>query len=258
MIDDLSIPITRRRDPPSSQWAGRRMTADDITQRSGDRAPEVLLAHRDAEQDHQQHRTGNTYPSVAFPHAQILLAGDDMAQRPILTSIAALEALKWYRKGHVVFHVGQFMFGRLLEGGELYNLIDRIPCRSVVVIDLDMAHPSHNSGLTRYSLHTNDRLMASLSLGLRQRQCRAIFHTTMEETVSSLIKNTATEAWRPQLLGGKNGAKPEPKWVISWEIWRNFPYRNLADGPFDRPPDYTSLVEGHSAAHAMLLGDNPL
>ena len=136
-----------RADLPEEEWPGRPVNVRDVLDSCGDERdwfqgfPLRMRAHVQAVGRFRLARRRRRKLSSGFDFGQIMWIGDMGAAKSVE---AAEEAHKWSERGHAVFHNGGFNWGRIIEGADIYEIIDRIPRYSIVIID--EAHTSLESG----------------------------------------------------------------------------------------------------------------
>ena len=259
-----------RVDPPEEHWAGRMINEDDVGMACGDErdwfTPGMRLEAFD--QGLGRYRKARKYKrnmGSKFKFAQIMLIGDMGASK---TTLAAWESYKHYQRGHPVFHNGCFLFGRIVDGAGIYEIVDKVPRNSVIAID--EAHTGLESGMAASS---GVRSFTILCAGLRKKNCRLILMTAMAVMVARKIRDMCSEAWRPMRpnveasdFGYGGPAVPghsNPKnFIFCWDVWRDFPFRgeDLTSAKARKrgfgPSDDTRMVMGESVRNAFLLTDS--
>ena len=258
-----------RQDPPESDWAGRWVTEEDVNMACGDERDWFtyemrLRAFRQGWARYTKARAKRRKMASKFKFAQIMLIGDMGASK---TTMAAWESYKWHQRGHVVFHNGPFLFGRMVEGAGIYEIVDQVPRNSVIAID--EAHTGLESGM---SMSSGVRSFTILCAGLRKKNCRLILMTAMAVMVSRKIRDMTSEVWRPNkpnVQSADFGYKSElpghsdPKnFIFCWDVWHDFPFRgeDLTSSKGRHrgfgPPDDTRIAQGEGVRNAFLLTDS--
>ena len=261
--------VLGRTDPPESEWPGRWANEDDVAMACGDERDWFthkmrLAAYRDQRARYKLARRRRRNLARHFNFAQIMIVGD-MGENK--SSLAVFEAQKWEQRGHLVVHNGPYLGGRYVGGSGIYQIVDRIPRNSVVLID--EAHTGLESGM---AMAAGVREFIILCAGLRKKNCRLLLVSAMDTMVVRRAREMTSEVWKPlrpkvhtanfgydtPLPGHSNPAN----FCLVWDIWRGFPYRgqNLIDRNgrkrgFGRPDD-RRLVMGEAVRNAFLLNDS--
>ena len=266
----VGTPLLGRQDPPESRWAGRWINEDDVALSCGDERDWFghamrRQAHRDAMTRFRQARRRRRKLSSGFSFAQVMFIGDMGASKSVS---AAHEAYRWFQRGHPFFHNGGFNFGRVVEGADIYELVDAVPRHSV--IGVDEAHTGLESGM---AMSTGVRSFAILCAGLRKKNCKLLLMSAMARMVVRIVREMTSEVRRParvqvaELDHGFSIDYPghsDPKnFVLAYEVWRNFPFRgvDITEGRRARrdglgPRDDFRMVSGESVRNAFLLTDS--
>ena len=231
----MAAVVLGRADPPESAWAGRWIDEDDVAMSCGDERdwfddPEMRFqAHRDAMTRFRQGRARRRKMASGFNFAQVMFIGDMGASKSVS---ACHEAYRWFQRGHPFFHNGGFNFGRLVEGADIYELVDRVPRHSV--IGLDEAHTGLESGM---AMSTGVRSFAILCAGLRKKNCKLLLMSAMARMVVRIVREMTSEVRRPLKIqaspldhgfGIEYPAHSDPRnFVLCWEVWYDFPFRGV-------------------------------
>ena len=268
----FGTPLLGRADPPESQWAGRWVNEADVALSSGDErdwfTPEQRLAtFHEGMQRYQTARTRRRKLSSQFDFAQIMFVGDMGAKKSVAMGH---EAYKWFQRGHPFFHNGGYNFGRLVEGADIYELVDRVPRNAVIAID--EAHTGLESGM---AMATGVRAFAILGAGLRKKNCKLFMASAMAKMVVRTVRDMTSEVRQPLKVGirvqdhGYALDYPEHSnplnFVLVWQSWGDFPFRgvDLTEGRRARrrnnglgPADDTRMAQGESVRNAFLITDS--
>ena len=266
----FGTPVLGRVDPPENRWAGRWIEEPDVALSSGDdrdwfRYQMRLRAHLDGMKRFRQARRYRRKLSSGFEFAQVMFVGDMGAKKSVS---AAHEAYKWFQRGHPFFHNGGFNFGRLVEGSDIYELVDAVPRNSV--IGLDEAHTGLESPM---AMSTGVRSFGILEAGLRKKNCKILLMSAMAKMIVRTVRDMTSEVRRPlkvNIQENDHGFKVDyaphldPRnFVVVYEVWRDFPFRgiDLTEGKRARkdglgPPDDVRMVQGDSVRNAYLLTDS--
>ena len=266
----FGTPLRGRADPPMSSWAGRWMTERDVGMSAGDERDWFtfemrLQAHYDAIRRFCEARQRRRKLSSRFDFAQIMFIGDMGASKSVS---AGHEAYKWFQRGHPFFHNGGFNFGRVVEGADIYELVDAVPRHSVIAID--EAHTGLESGM---AMSTGVRAFAILCAGLRKKNCKLLLMTAMARMVVRMVREMTSEVRRPlkvRAAAQDHGWSVEypghsdPKnFVLAWELWRDFPFRgvDITEGRRARkdglgPADDVRVAAGEAVRNAFMLTDS--
>ena len=253
-------------DPPVLEWAGRWVSEQDVLMACGDPRDWFtyemrLQAYQEAWARYYHARRRKRNPSSKFNFAQVMIIGDMGASK---STMAAWECHKYWQRGHAVFHNGPFLFGRVVEGSAIYEIVDQVPRNSIVVID--EAHSTLDSGMV---MSSGIRAFNSLCAGLRKKNCRLILISAMASMIGRRVRDMCSEVWRPckpNIEAADFGYSVEypghsnPRnFVFAWEVWRDFPFRgeDLTSSRHRRrgfgPSDDTRVATGEAVRNAFLL-----
>ena len=267
----FGTPLLGRADPPESQWAGRWINEEDVALSSGDDRDWFTLEQRMATfhegvQRYQTARRRRRKLSSGFNFAQVMFVGDMGAKKSVAMGH---EAYKWFQRGHPFFHNGGYNFGRLVEGAEIYELVDRVPRNAVIAID--EAHTGLESGM---AMATGVRAFAILGAGVRKKNCKLLMASAMAKMVVRTVREMTSEVRRPLQVGisvqdhGYSLDYPEHSnplnFVLVWQVWLDFPFRgvDLTEGKRRGrnnglgPADDTRMAQGEGVRNSFLLTDS--
>ena len=267
----FGTPLLGRADPPESQWAGRWINEEDVALSFGDDRDWFSLEQRMATfhegvQRYQTARRRRRKLSSGFDFAQVMFVGDMGAKKSVAMGH---EAYKWFQRGHPFFHNGGYNFGRLVEGAEMYELVDRVPRNALIAID--EAHTGLESGM---AMATGVRAFAILGAGLRKKNCKLFLATAMAKMVVRTVREMTSEVRQPLKVGitvqdhGYPLDYPQHSnplnFVLVWQVWLNFPFRgvDLTEGKRRTrnnglgPADDTRMAHGESVRNAFLITDS--
>ena len=259
-----------RGDPPESMWAGREVTIEEVAMACGDDRDYFsydmrLQAAKEAKSRYTVARKNRRNMASKFKFGQIMLIGDMGASK---STLAAWDAYRYYQRGHPFFHNGGFLFGRMVEGAGIYEIVDQVPRNSVIAVD--EAHTGLESGMAG---STGVRAFTILCAGLRKKNCRLLMMSAMAVMVTRRIREMCSEVWRPmkpniELPDYGYQTTPPPhndpsKFVFCWDVWRDFPFRGIditsskrgAKGGFG-PPEDTYIAMGDSVRNAFMMTDS--
>ena len=271
---EVGTPLPRlgRRDPPESAWAGHDVTEDAVVVASGDDRDWFeyemrLRAFRRGQKLFRQARKRRRNFGSGFGHEQIMFVGQMGAKK---TLSAAEEAFKWYQRGHPVFHNGGFLFGREVEGAQIYEIVDNVPMHSVILVD--EAHSALESGSGTTS---GVRGFVILEAGLRKKNCKLLLMSAMAKKVHPMVREMCSTVRRPLKVNIKKDdfgyTVHDPphsnpvNFAIVWEEWRDYPFLGLdiIDGQRGGghreglgSPDALLLAQGESVRNAYMLIDS--
>ena len=267
----FGTPLLGRADPPESQWAGRWINEEDVALSSGDdrdwfTVDQRLATFHEGVQRYQTARRRRRKLSSGFDFAQVMFVGDMGAKKSVAMGH---EAYKWFQRGHPFFHNGGYNFGRLVEGAEMYELVDRVPRNAV--IGIDEAHTGLESGM---AMATGVRAFAILGAGLRKKNCKLLMASAMAKMVVRTVREMTSEVRRPLQVGvsvrdhGYSLDYPQHSnpvnFVLLWQVWLDFPFRgvDLTEGKRRGrnnglgPADDTRMAQGESVRNSFLLTDS--
>ena len=268
----FGTPLLGRADPPESQWAGRWINETDVALSSGDERDWFTLEQRlatfnEGMKRYQTARRRRRKLSSQFDFAQIMFVGDMGAKKSVAMGH---EAYKWFQRGHPFFHNGGYNFGRLVEGADMYELVDRVPRNAVIAID--EAHTGLESGM---AMATGVRAFAILGAGLRKKNCKLLMASAMAKMVVRTVRDMTSEVRQPLKVGirvqdhGYALDYPEHSnplnFVLVWQSWLDFPFRgvDLTEGRRTRrrnnglgPADVVRMAQGEGVRNAFLITDS--
>ena len=267
----FGTPLLGRADPPESQWAGRWINETDVALSSGDdrdwfTLEQRLAAFRNSVERYQRARARRRKLGSKFDFAQIMFVGDMGAKKSVAMGH---EAHKFVQRGHPFFHNGGYNFGRLVEGAEMYELVDRVPRNSLIAID--EAHTGLESGM---AMATGVRAFAILGAGLRKKNCKLMLASAMAKMVVRSVREMTSEVRQPLKVGIKVQDHGYPleypehsnplNFVLVWQEWQDFPFRgvDLTEGKrrgrnngLGRADD-VRMAQGEGVRNAFLLTDS--
>ena len=236
---DAFEPTLGLRDLPEDKWAGRPVDQQDIEAASGDpddyfSARQRLAVARETEKAYRRHhlrpQQWTRRTREKFQWGLVIVSAPMGFGK---TTAASLIARKWYRRGHMVFHPGGFLFGRVVNQADLYTLVDNVPLYSVILVD--EAH----SGLEASMSNTKGvSSFSQLCAGLRKKRCLIILMSAMAWQLAPSIKRMCTEVWRPLKMTVKyregvkpgKGLKNPGNFTLRMEIYKNSPFNRAATG----------------------------
>ena len=284
-MTSLSLPASLplgRRDPPVDEWPGQRATPERIALASGDEEDwftyeEHVHAWQQAEDnfDFNRKRRGRSL-KAGFEFAQILVTGKMGAFKSVSVTD---EVLRYYERGHAVFHNGYQLLGWELGDMEIFDIVETIPKYSVVV--LDEAHATLESAMGR---SVALRMFLFLATGLRKKGCRIYLPSANDRMIYAPIREMCSEVRRPRKVnvqvnrprlrwekGGIRQALRPENFIYAYDVWRDYPYQrgDILTGQVTEgrgrqqrrngglgPPDDTIVVHGERVRNAMLLNDS--
>ena len=262
----------RRGSPPPDEWPGRDITVEDVLDACDDERDWFsrdmrLQAYYDQmnrfDMAFKRGRPRHNLPDGRpFPFGQIMVVGPMGTKKSVGVGC---EAAEYNSKGYPFFHTGGWLFGRLVSGAEVYEMVDRVPI--FCIIATDEAHTTFESGL---SGSTGVRAWNIESAGFRKNGVRTYMPTAKAVMLSPQIRQWSDEVWRcvPVTVGGDvpSGTPPykDPRnFVLGFQKWKGFPLQkaDIFDAPANRgrglgKPDQTTLRIGQQVREAFKLTDS--
>ena len=260
-----------RSDPPESKWGGREVGVEDIIDAGGDYRDWFTVDMRikawlQALGRHKRARaTRRNLDTKEWDFGQSLVVGRMGANKSVL---ATYMCYKWYQKGHPVFSNGSLLFGRRLEGSELYDIVSLVPKCSVVFID--EAHGVFEGGAaTTYGV----RSWEILSAGLRKKNCKIIMASALAKKVAAGVRSECAEVWAPVKVKvtsdmpwtTKRPGHSDPRnFKVAWDVWDDYPFegKDLTQPGGGRKtyglgkPHHTRFAVGETVRNAFMLTDS--
>lgn len=274
-----------RADPPESEWPGREVDETDVAAACGD--PRDWFDYEDRLHFHYlvkeyyeraRKRVKDANRQVAW--GQMVVAGKMGASKSVFIGSFALgrKDRGWgYLRGTPFFHYGgNWLYGRALDGTELYDAIERIPRNSILA--MDEAHVAADGSVPN---SRGNALIRQLSAGLRKKQGKFILITAKPDLLDRRIRfdcDTVVLPVKPAVeddqLNDVYRIKRLPKndlnnFCLCWHVWEDFPYQRMGDPEengqkkkrrvpplFIGPPDKTMTMHGNRVRAGYALTDS--
>ena len=260
-----------RSDPPEEEWAGREIDIDDVINAGGDyrdwfsvdmrinahlRARGLFMLAR---------RRRKRFNTGGWDFGQTLIVGRMGAKKSVL---AAYLAYYWYVRGHPVFSNGSLLFGRRVEGAELYDVVSRIPHDSLIFVD-----EAHGTFESAASTTTGVRAWEIQAAGLRKLNCKIFMASAMAKMIAPAIRQECDTLLRPRKVKvssevpwqAKYANHSDPRnFLMGWDKWTGYPFQGAdliggggRSGKSLGKPDATVITKNpNTVRNAFLLTDS--
>ena len=272
-----------RAEPTEKDWPGREVSEEDVRAASGDYRD--WFSYKDRMHYHNlawayfrraRKRVKDLHRRVNW--GQLLVAGRMGASKSVWTgsySLGRTDRGFGFLRGTPFFHFGgNWLFGRALEGSEVYDAIQYIPSNSIFA--MDEAHVAADGSVPN---NRGNALLRQLSAGLRKKQCLFILITAKPNLLDRRIRADCDRVVLPvkpqidvqgqNLYQGKVTAKNDMNnFALCFHLWEDFPYQRQGD-PEDRSgrykgvaplfigqPDKTMAISGERVRASFALTDS--
>ena len=261
-----------RSDPPEHLWGGRPITVDDVINAGGDyrdwfNVDMRIQAHLRAEGMYRlARRRRKTFNTGGWDFGQQLIVGRMGSKK---SALASYIAYYWYQRGHPVFSNGSFLFGRKVEGAELYDIVAKVPHDSLIFVD-----EAHGTFESAAATTTGVRAWEIQSAGLRKLNCKIVMASAMAKMIAPAIRQECDTLLRPRKINVESESPwrsnppshSDPRnFMMAWDVWGGYPFQgaDLVGGAGKSTkgglgkPDSTKITRNPNAVrNAYLLTDS--
>ena len=274
-----------RAEVPEKYWPGREVSEEDVANASGDYRDwftfeDRLHYFRLVRDAYHKARKTVKDGSRRVRWGEMLVAGRMGASKSVYCGSFVLGRPRkgWgYLRGTPVFHFGgNWLYGRALDGTELYDAIERMPSNAVLL--MDEAHVAADGSVPN---NRGNALIRQLTAGLRKKQGLLVLITAKPDLLDRRIRADCERVILPVKPAIEDGQlnegfriKKEPKndltnFCLCWHVWNDYPYQRLGDPEDDGRkkrrsvpplfigmPDQTMSMSGERVRAGMALTDS--